>query len=302
MTEPVGHGVERAVRGAVFACAALTVFITGGIILVLLINALGFFAEVSVWEFVSGRNWSPAIAPIEFGVLPLVSGTLVIMLGSAAIALPLGVAAAVYLSEYASPRVRGVLKPVLEVLAGVPTVVYGYFALVYITPALKEFVPGLSTFNALSASIVVGIMIIPLVASISEDAMRAVPQSLRAAGYGLGASRFSVVLRVVIPAAFSGIVASCILAFSRAIGETMAVTIAAGQTPRMVDLLNLDETLLKPIETMTAAMVNIGMSDVTGDSPAYRSLFAIGLVLFCMTFLMNIIGAYVASRYREKYE
>ncbi len=302
LTRAVHPGRELFARAGVFSCAAVTVLVTGGIIAVLLFNALEFFADWPVWDFLTGRKWSPAIEPVEYGVLPLISGTLVVTLGSAIIALPLGVAAAVYLSEYARPKVRAVLKPLLEILAGVPTVVYGYFALVYITPALGRIFPAISTFNALSASIVVGIMIIPFVASISEDALRAVPRSLRMAGYGLGASKVSVVIRVVIPAAFSGIVASFVLAFSRAIGETMAVTIAAGQSPRLANLLNLQETLLRPIETMTAAMVNIGMSDVTGDSLAYRSLFAIGLVLFCITFLMNIIGSCVTSRYREKYE
>ena len=302
LTRPVHPGRERLARWGVFACAAITVLVTGGIVTVLLVNAAEFFADWPVWDFLTGSKWSPAIEPVEYGVLPPISGTLVVTLGAAMIALPLGVAAAVYLSEYARPKVRAVLKPFLEILAGVPTVVYGYFALVYITPALSRVFPSISTFNALSASIVVGIMIIPFVASISEDAMRSVPQSLRMAGYGLGDRKFSVIIRVVIPAAFSGIIASFILALSRAIGETMAVTIAAGQSPRLISLLNLDETMLRPIETMTAAMVNIGISDVTGDSPAYRSLFAIGLVLFSMTFLMNILGAWVTSRYREKYE
>ena len=302
LTQGVRTGRERLARWMAFICAAATVLITGGIITVLLVNAAEFFADWPVWDFLTGTKWSPAIEPVEYGVLPLVCGTLIITAGSAIIALPLGVAAAVYLSEYARPRVRAVVKPCLEILAGVPTVVYGYFALVYVTPALKGVFPTISTFNTLSASIVVGIMIIPFVASISEDAIRAVPKSLRMAGYGLGASKFSVIIRILIPAAFSGIIASFILALSRAIGETMAVTIAAGQTPRLVNLLNLDDTFLRPAETMTAAMVNIGMSDVTGDSLAYRSLFAIGLVLFCMTFLMNILGSWVTSRFREKYE
>lgn len=302
LTRGVQPGRERLVRSAAFFCAAVTVLTTGGIIAVLLVNAAEFFADWSVWDFLTGTKWSPAIEPVEYGVLPLVWGTLVITLGSAVIALPLGVAAAVYLSEYARPRVRAVVKPCLEILAGVPTVVYGYFALVYITPGLKNVFPTISTFNTLSASIVVGIMIIPFVASISEDAIRAVPKSLRMAGYGLGASKFSVIIRVVIPAAFSGITASFILALSRAIGETMAVTIAAGQSPRLANLLDLEETFLRPAETMTAAMVNIGMSDVTGDSLAYRSLFAIGLVLFFMTFVMNILGSWVTSRFREKYD
>ena len=302
LTRGVHPARERLARSAAFFCAAVTVLTTAGIITVLLVNAAEFFADWPVWDFLTGTKWSPAIEPVEYGVLPLVYGTLIVTLGSAVIALPLGVAAAVYLSEYARPKVRAVVKPLLEILAGVPTVVYGYFALVYVTPALKNIFPTISTFNTLSASIVVGIMIIPFVASISEDAIRAVPRSLRMAGYALGASKFSVVIRVVIPAAFSGITASFILALSRAIGETMAVTIAAGQTPRLANPLNLAETFLRPAETMTAAMVNIGMSDVTGDSLAYRSLFAIGLVLFGMTFLMNILGAWVTSRFREKYE
>jgi phosphate transport system permease protein len=194
-----------------------------------------------------------------------------------------------------------VLKPALEVLAGVPTVIYGYFALVYITPALDAFLP-VSTFNALSASIVVGIMIIPMVSSISEDAMHAVPDSLREASYGLGATKFTVSTSVVVPAALSGVFSSFILALSRAIGETMAVTIAAGQTPRLVDLTDPAGLFLNSIQTMTAAMVQIGASDVVGQSVAYRSLFAVGLTLFVMTLLMNLASAWISSRYREVYE
>lgn len=293
---------ETLYRWILFACTALTVLATLGIILVLVINAAKFFSEYSIWDFATGTRWSPTISPTEFGVLPLVSGTLIITIGSALIALPIGVATAVYLSEFAGRRVRSVVKPFLEILAGVPTVVYGYFALVYITPVLQKFLPEVSTFNALSGAIVVGVMIIPFVSSISEDAMSSVPDSLREAAYGMGATKFEVTIRVVIPAALSGIVASFILAFSRAIGETMAVTIAAGQSPRMIDPSNLEASLLKPIETMTAAMVNLGMSDVTGDSLAYQSLFAVGLALFCITFVMNILGAYVSSRYKEQYE
>jgi phosphate transport system permease protein len=293
---------EALYRWVLFACTVLTVLATLGIILVLVTNAAEFFSEYSVWDFATGTRWSPTISPTEFGVLPLVSGTLIITIGSALIALPIGVATAVYLSEFASRRVRSIVKPFLEILAGIPTVVYGYFALVYITPVLQKLLPEVSTFNALSGSIVVGVMIIPFVSSISEDAMSSVPDSLREAAYGMGATKFEVTIRVVIPAALSGIVASFILAFSRAIGETMAVTIAAGQSPRMIDPSNLEASLLKPIETMTAAMVNLGMSDVTGDSLAYQSLFAVGLALFCITFVMNILGAYVSSRYKEKYE
>jgi phosphate transport system permease protein len=309
LTRSVHPRLERVVKSLVALCAVITIFTTLGILLTLLITSVSFFGEYSIWKFLTGTRWSPSIRPYEFGVLPLISGTLTIMVGSACIAVPLGVAAAVYLSEFAKPRVRAILKPLLEILAGVPTIIYGYFALVYITPALDELLlylsdgtTELSHFNALSACIVVGIMIIPLVASISEDAMRSVPRSLRMGGYALGASKFHVILRVVIPAAFSGIVASFILAFSRAIGETMAVTLASGQTPRIVTPFNIGESLIKPIETMTAAMVDLGTGDIEGFSVAYRSLFAIGLVLFAMTFTMNILGALITSKFREKYE
>ncbi len=291
---------ESAARWIFFGCAVLTVLATIGIIVVLVTNSLDFFAEYSAVDFVTGTRWSPTIKG-EFGILPLVSGTLIITFGSAAIALPVGVATAVYLSEFASPRVRGIIKPFLEVLAGVPTVVYGYFALVYITPALQYFIPQMSTFNATSAAVVVGIMIIPFVSSISEDAMHAVPDSLRQASYGLGATKFHTTVKVVIPAAISGIISSFILAFSRAIGETMAVTIAAGQTARLFDPTAPQEMLLSPVQTMTAAMVNLGRSDVSGQSLAYRSLFAVGLALFVITFVMNLIGEYVSARYQEEY-
>ena len=291
---------ESVARWIFFGCAVLTVLATIGIIVVLVTNSLDFFAEYSPLDFVTGTRWSPTIKD-EFGILPLLSGTLIITFGSATIALPVGVATAVYLSEFASPRVRGIIKPFLEVLAGVPTVVYGYFALVYITPAFQYFMPQMSTFNATSAAVVVGIMIIPFVSSISEDAMHAVPDSLRQASYGLGATKFHTTVKVVIPAAISGIISSFILAFSRAIGETMAVTIAAGQTARLFDPTAPQEMLLMPVQTMTAAMVNLGRSDVSGQSLAYRSLFAVGLALFVITFAMNLIGEYVSAKYQEKY-
>ncbi|MBS1263476.1 MAG: hypothetical protein MAG715_00658 [Methanonatronarchaeales archaeon] len=297
-----GSLTGRSVKGVFLACALLSIVTTLAIVATLLVDAAQFFGEVPALEFLTGTRWSPTIRPYEFGVLPLVSGTLTVTVGAAAVALPVGVATAVYLSEYADERVRSVVKPALEVLAGVPTVVYGYFALVYITPFLSGFFPGISTFNALSASVVVGIMIIPMVSSISEDAMSAVPRSLREAGYGLGATKLDVSTTVVIPAALSGIIASFILAISRAIGETMAVTIAAGKFPRMVNPLRPGEALLDPVETMTAAMVEIGVSDVTGNSVAYRSLFAIGLTLFVITFAMNLLSQWVKARYREVYE
>lgn len=292
---------ETLYRWLFFACASITIMATFGIIILLVTYSIDFFAGYSIVDFLTGTQWSPAIKPVQFGVLPLVSGTLAITVGSAAIALPIGVATAVYLSEFADPGVRSTIKPLLEILAGIPTVVYGYFALVYITPAIEYFIPQISTFNPLSASIVVGVMIIPFVSSVSEDAMNAVPDSLRQAGYGMGGTKFQVTLKVVCPAALSGIISSFILGLSRAIGETMAVTIAAGMTSRMVNPFD-PSSLLNPIQTMTSAMVNLGSSDVSGHSLAYMSLFAVGLTLFVITFTMNVIGEFIASYYREQYE
>ncbi|SER83425.1 phosphate ABC transporter permease subunit PstC [Natrinema salaciae] len=299
------HDTSRTARGTVFRyffmlCALLSILTTVAIILTLLVDAVDFFAQVSFVEFLTGTRWSPTNDPVAFGVLPLISGTLVITIGSAMVALPIGLLTAIYLSEYASERRRAYLKPALEVLAGVPTVVYGYFALVYVTPALDTFLP-LSTFNALSASIMVGIMIIPMVSSISEDAMSAVPDSLRQASYGLGATKFTVSTSVVVPAALSGIFSSFILALSRAIGETMIVAIAAGQTPRMADLTDPAGMFLNSIQPMTSAMVQIGTGDIVGQGEAYKSLFAVGLTLFVITFVMNLVSELVASRYREVY-
>ncbi len=292
---------EHIVRYIFFSFAFLSVITTVGIVIVLLTDSVIFFSEVSVVEFFTSTRWSPTIKPVEFGVLPLISGTLTFTLVTSLIAIPAGLLAAIYLSEYADERVRSVLKPTLEVLAGIPTVVYGYFALVYITPMLKSFIPQMSTFNVLSASIVVGIMIIPTIASISEDAMRAVPNTLRHAAFGLGVTKFQVTTTVVVPAALSGIVSSFILGMSRAIGETMAVTIAGGNLSRMVNWLKPGDTLFEPVQTMTAAMVEIGISDVTGDSVAYRSLFAVGLTLFLMTMVLNMVSQYIKRKYREKY-
>jgi phosphate transport system permease protein len=292
---------EAAVKAVFFVCAVLSILTTVGIVLTLLSDSVAFFSEISPLEFLTGTTWSPANDPVSFGVLPLVTGTLVITIGAAAVALPIGLLTAIYLSEYASDRARSVLKPALEILAGVPTVIYGYFALVYVTPALATIFPSIDTFNALSASLIVGIMIIPMVSSISEDAMSAVPDSLRNASYGLGATKFTVSTSVVVPASVSGIASSFILALSRAIGETMAVTIAAGNTPRLVDLTDPAGVFLNSIQTMTAAMVQLGASDVTGQSIAYKSLFAVGLTLFVITFAMNLVSEWIASRYREEY-
>jgi len=279
-----------------FACALVTVLTTFGIILVLVTGSIPFFRNVSLVEFLTGTEWSPIIRPRSYGILPLVWGTLLIVVGSAAIALPVGVLTAIYLSEYADSRVRRIVKPTLEILAGVPTIVYGFFAISFITPQIQRFYPDTGTFNALSGAIVVGIMIIPMVSSLSEDAMSAVPDELRNAGYGLGATKFEVSTAIVLPAAISGILASFVLAISRAIGETMAVTLAAGMQP------NITLNVFEEIQTMTAYMVQVGISDVSVGSVGYQSLFAVGLVLFVMTLAMNVLSQYVRLRYREVYE
>ncbi|MFD1685646.1 phosphate ABC transporter permease subunit PstC [Halobellus litoreus] len=300
---------ELLTRTFFFLCAALSIVTTISIVVLLVTEAAKFFSltapllgvtgpTASIVDFLTGTTWN--INSGEFGVLTLVSATVMITLGSAVIALPLGVATAIYLSEYASERARSLLKPALEILAGVPTVVYGFFALIYITPALSVVLPSIGTFNMLSASVVVGIMIIPMVASISEDAMSAVPDELRQAGYGMGATKFDVATGVVVPAALSGIFSSFILALSRAIGETMAVTIAAGSRAQFLNPVN-PASFLEGSLPMTAAMVQLLLGDITGGGLAYRSLFAIGLVLFVITLVMNVISDFVAQRYREEY-
>ncbi|ELY52618.1 phosphate ABC transporter permease subunit PstC [Natronorubrum bangense] len=279
-----------------FSCAFVTVLTTLGIILVLIQGSIEFFQHVSIVEYLTGTNWSPVIRPYSYGVLPLVWGTLIITVGSALIAIPVGTATAIYLSEYAEPRVRKVIKPTLEILAGIPTIVYGFFALSFITPVIQLVFPQTGTFNAAAGAIVVGIMIIPMVSSLSEDAMSSVPDELRNAAYGLGATKFEVSTNVVVPASLSGVVASYILALSRAIGETMAVTLAVGMTPQIT------ANPLDSIQTMTAYMVQIGISDVSVDSIGYQSLFAVGLTLFILTLAMNMISLWVKSRYREEYQ
>ncbi|SEL52850.1 phosphate ABC transporter permease subunit PstC [Haloferax larsenii] len=300
---------ELLTRSFFFLCAALSVVTTISIVGLLITEASKFFSltaplmgvageTANLVDFLTGTTWQ--IHSKEFGVMALISATLMVTIGSAIIALPLGVATAIYLSEYASPQARSLLKPALEILAGVPTVVYGFFALIYITPALRVVFPNIGTFNMLSASIVVGIMIIPMVASISEDAMSAVPDELRQAGYGMGATKFDVSTGIVVPAALSGIFSSFILALSRAIGETMAVTVAAGAQAKFLNPLN-PASYLEGALPMTAAMVQLLTGDITGGGLAYRSLFAIGLVLFVITLIMNIISDFVARRYREVY-
>lgn len=287
---------ERAIGSLLFLCGLLSVLTTVGIVFVLAGESVAFFREIPIMEFLTGTRWSPQLRPVSYGILPLVNGTLLIAFGSILIALPIGLASAIYLSEYASSRARSIVKPVLEILAGIPTVVYGYFAITFITPILRTIFPDTGIFNAASAAIVVGIMILPMVSSLSEDALSAVPRSLREAAYGLGGTKYEVSTRVVVPAALSGIVASFILAISRAIGETMAVTLAAGATPRMT------LSFLESIQTMTAFIVQTSLGETPQGSLEYRTLFAVGLLLFLITLAMNMLSQRVRARFREVYE
>jgi phosphate transport system permease protein len=290
------HLRERAVGIVLTAFSMVSILTTLGIVGVLLYEALGFFAQVSPIEFLTGTKWTPLFQPQHFGVLPLLSGSLLIALGAALVALPLGLLSAIYLSEYAHTRTRAIIKPALEILAGIPTVVYGYFALTFVTPLLRQIWPGTEIFNALSASIVMGIMIIPMVSSLSEDALSAVPRSLREGAYALGATKFEVAARTIVPAALSGIIASFILAISRAIGETMIVTIAAGATPKLT--LNP----LESVQTMTAYIAQVSMGEVPHGTLEYKTIFAVGLALFFITLVMNLISNVVLRKYREVYE
>jgi phosphate transport system permease protein len=287
---------ETGIRGGLFLCAAVSVATTAGIILVLTKETVGFLSEVPVTDFLFGTRWTPLLEPKSFGVLPLVNGTLLIVFGAALIAVPIGLASAIYLSEYAKSGVRSFFKPILEVLAGIPTVVYGYFALTFITPVLQIVIPSTQVFNAASASIVVGVMILPMVASLCDDALRAVPLSLREGAYALGATSFETTTRVVVPGALSGVVAAFVLAISRALGETMAVTLAAGATPKLT--LNP----LESIQTMTAYIVQVSLGDTPAGTLEYRTLFAVGALLFVITFLSNIAANRVMRHFREVYE
>jgi phosphate transport system permease protein len=290
------HRSERIIGGVLLLCSAVSILTTAGIVAVLLYESSTFFRQVSVVEFLTGRQWTPMFTDQSFGVLPLLTGSLLIAAGAALVALPVGLAAAIYLSEYAQDSVRRVLKPVLEVLAGIPTVVYGFFALTFVTPIIRSIWPGADVYNALSASIVVGIMIIPMVSSLSEDAMSAVPRSLREGAYALGATRYEVATRTVVPAALSGIVASFILAISRAIGETMIVTIAAGGQA------NLTLNPLRSVQTMTAYIAQTATGELAHGTVEYQTIFAVGITLFAITLLMNIVSIFVLRRFREVYE
>ena len=287
---------ERAIALVLLLSTMLSILVTAGIIFVLLFEALKFFGEISFWEFISGTRWTPLFSSKHFGVLALVAGTTLTAVLAMVVALPLGLLSAIYLSEYAPDKVRKPVKPILEVLAGIPTVVNGYFAMLFVTPILRQISGDISVFNALSASIVMGIMILPMVSSLSEDAMRSVPRTLREGAYALGSTKLEVSTLVVVPAALSGIVSAFILAVSRAIGETMIVTIAAGQNP------NFTLNPFVPIETMTAYIVQVSMGDTPAGSIEFETIFAVALLLFAITLAMNLLSQYVVSRFREEYE
>src|SRR3989338_8645362 len=287
---------ERIIEGVLFLSALFSIFVTIGIVAVLFFETYEFFKEVSIVDFLTDTQWTPLFDEKHFGILPLFAGTFLTTIIAIAVALPIGLISAIYLSEYASARFRTAVKPALEVLAAVPTVVYGYFALLFVTPILQKIIPGLSGFNALSHGIVMGIMITPIVASLSEDAMHAVPMGLREGAYALGATKFQVAARVVVPAAFSGIAASFILGISRAVGETMIVAIAAGQQPRLT--LNP----LVPLETITAYIVQVSLGDTQTGTIEYKTIFAAGMSLFVVTFVLNIVSYWLRKKFREVYE
>jgi phosphate transport system permease protein len=286
------------IKGLLMLAALISVLTTTGIVLSLVEETIVFFGEVGVGDFLLGTEWTPLFEPASFGVLPLVSGTMLVSLVAMLVATPLGLGAAIYLSEYARPRVRKTIKPILELLAGVPTIVFGYFALTFFTPEVLRALLGfdVAIFNGLSAGIIIGFLVIPTVASISEDAMTAVPQSLREGAFGLGASKLQVSVRVVFPAALSGIVASTVLGFSRAVGETMVVVIAAGLQPQW------GADLGKAMETMTAFIASTAKGDIATGSIAYKTVFAVGMTLFVITLVMNLLSIRFVRKYRQVYE
>ncbi len=288
--------LERLIHGLLLLCAAASVITTAGIVLILLLESVQFFREVSLWDFLTGSRWTPLLKPQHFGILPLFCGTFLVAGGAAMLAIPIGLGTAIFLSEYSPPGMREILKPLLEILAGIPSVVYGYLAVVFVSPWMRSLFPSANLFNAANASIVVGIMILPMIVSLSEDTLRSVPHTLRAGAYALGATKYDVTVGIVVPAAMSGIMASLLLAIARAVGETMAVTLAAGATPRMT--LNP----LESIQTMTAYIVQVSQGDTPNGTPEYRTIFAVGLTLFCSTLVLNLFAQVILSRVREKYE
>ncbi len=287
---------EKIIEGILLLSAAVSILTTIGILWVLVSESSVFFLKVPIKEFLFDKQWTPLFADKHFGIMPLVAGTMLTSFIAIAVALPIGLTIAVYLNEYAPKGFRKFIKPILEVLAAIPTVVYGYFALMVITPFLQQLFPQMAGFNALSPGIVMGIMIIPMISSLSEDALYAVPTSLREASYGIGATRFQTSFKVLIPAASSGIIVSVILAISRAVGETMIVAIAAGQQPR----LTLNPFV--PVETITTYIVQVSLGDVVQGSLEYQTIFAAGIALFLMTFVLNNISFYVKKKFQEKYE
>jgi len=287
---------EGGIQVVLLLSALVSIATTAAIVLVLVVEASSFFEQVPVTEFLFGTRWAPLLEPRSFGVLPLVCGTVLVVVGSSLISIPVGLLSAIYLSEYAGSRLRGVVKPVLEILAGIPTVVYGYFALTFVTPVIQFLLPQTQVFNAASASVVVGIMTLPMIASLCDDALRAVPRSLREGAYALGATQLEVSARVVVPAALSGILAAFVLAVSRAIGETMAVTLAAGATPKLT--LNP----LESIQTITAYIVQVSLGDTPAGTVEYQTIFAVGALLFAITLVMNLGAHRILRRFLEVYE
>jgi phosphate transport system permease protein len=292
MSKKIKEGI---IETSLFLCALSSVFITISIVIVLAYESYGFFKVVSLGEFLTEKEWTPLFFEPKFGILPLVTGTLLTTSIALIVALPLGLMVAVYLSEYAPHRLREIIKPVLELLAAVPTVVYGYFALLFLTPVLQNFIPDLSGFNALSPGIIMGIMIIPYVSSVSEDSMKAVPMHIKEGSYAMGATKLQTAFKVVIPAAFSGIAAAFIIGISRAIGETMVVAIAAGMMP------NFSANPLEPVQTLTAYIVQVSLGDVPHGTIEYKTIFAAGITLFLMTLVFNLIGFWLRKRIREVY-
>ncbi len=289
------HIKEKIIESVLFLAAMVSVFTTLGIVYILVSESAVFFRHVPLWDFLTDTQWTPLFDDAHFGIMVLLSGTLVSSGVALLVAIPLGTVIAVFLSEFAGPRLREIVKPMLELLSGVPTIVYGYFALLFVTPLLQKFMPELPGFNLLSAGLVMGIMIIPTVSSIAEDAMRAVPMNLREGSYAMGATRLQTALKVVVPAAFSGIMAAYILGISRAVGETMILAVAAGMQP------NLTWNPTEPAATITAYIVQVALGDLPHGSVGYQTIFAAGLTLMLMTLVFNILGYWLRKRYREQY-
>ncbi|WP_445490412.1 phosphate ABC transporter permease subunit PstC [Niallia sp. 03133] len=291
----VNQVLEKLMPKVLMVTAGLSILTTLGILFTLLLETFTFFERVSFWEFVTAKKWYPFSEPGSFGIMPLISGTLKVTGIAAIVAVPIGLASAIFLSEYASDNTRRIIKPILEVLAGIPTIVYGFFALTFVTPVLRGIMPSLEMFNALSPGIVIGIMITPMIASLSEDAMSSVPRSMREGALALGSTKLEVALKVVLPAAISGIVASIVLALSRAIGETMIVAVAGGSTP------NLSLNVTESIQTMTAYIVQVSQGDAGYGTTIYYSIYAVGFTLFLFTLCMNLLAQFISRRFREEY-